>query len=139
MPKKPHSEPIAQEMRIYDQAGLRLYLNKSEREAFLQAANEEDREDRVFCHVLHYSGCRPSEALELSTQRILIHESALVFRSLKKRKYDNQGRKKKPHYRAVDVPEGVIDDIDLVFAIRQQQRAKKGKDLPLWSMSRPTA
>jgi hypothetical protein len=42
MPKKPYSEPIAQEMRLYDQAGLRLYLNKSEREAFLQAANEED-------------------------------------------------------------------------------------------------
>jgi integrase/recombinase XerD len=34
------------------------------------------------------------------------------------------------------VPERVID---LVFAIRQQQRAKKGKDLPLWTMSRPTA
>jgi integrase/recombinase XerD len=57
-------------MWLYDQAGLRLYLNKSEREAFLQAANEEGREDRVFCHVLHYSGCRPFEALELSTQRI---------------------------------------------------------------------
>ena len=54
---------IAPEMRIYDQQGQRLYLSREERGAFLEAANQESPEARLFCHVLHDTGCRPSEAL----------------------------------------------------------------------------
>ena len=82
------------EMRLFSPAGERLYLTAQERERFLDAANHEDRQERMFCHVLHYTGCRPSEALELSPGRILMAESAIVFRSLKKRKQDSKGRQK---------------------------------------------
>ena len=49
---------IAPEMRIYDQQGKRLYLSREERVAFLEAANQESPEARLFFHVLHDTGCR---------------------------------------------------------------------------------
>ncbi|MEJ1343164.1 MAG: hypothetical protein RPU42_04600 [Candidatus Sedimenticola sp. (ex Thyasira tokunagai)] len=62
----------ADEMRLFDNNGHRLYLTAEERTRFLDAATEETREDRVFCHLLHYTGCKPSEALELAPDRIFL-------------------------------------------------------------------
>lgn len=130
---------ISPEMRLFGPDGERLYLTTQERQRFLAALDEERPMDRLFCHVLHYSGCRPSEALELVPRRILIEEKALVFRSLKKRKQDAKGRIKQPQYRTVPVPEMLIENLDLVYGIRALQKKGKGLDIPLWTMSRPTA
>lgn len=130
---------ISPEMRLFGLGGERLYLTAQERERFLSALDEEHPMDRLFCQVLHYTGCRPSEALELVPRRILIEEKAIVFRSLKKRKQDAQGRIKQPQYRTVPVPSVLIENLDLVFSIRTLQKKVKGLDIPLWSMSRPTA
>ncbi len=127
------------EMRLFSPAGERLYLTAQERKLFLSAAEEEERVERMFCHVLHYTGCRPSEALELSPGRILIDDQALVFRSLKKRKEDGRGRTKQPQYRTVPVPKILVESLDLVFGIRSMHRSQKGLKNPLWTMSRPTA
>jgi integrase len=101
--------------------------------------NEETREDRMFCQVLHYTGCRPSEALELTPSRILIDTKDIVFRSLKKRKIDGKGRVKQPEYRTVPVPTNLIDIFDLVFDIRRLYRRQESLKKPFWTMSRPTA
>jgi integrase/recombinase XerD len=130
---------ISPEMRLFSPAGERLYLTAQERERFLDAANHEDRQERMFCHVLHYTGCRPSEALELSPGRILMEETAIVFRSLKKRKQDSKGRQKLPQYRTVPVPFKVVDGLDLVFGIRKTQKRGKNLEKLFWPMSRPTA
>jgi integrase len=128
-------------MRIYDPQGNRLYLNAAERQAFLAAAGEEGPQERVFCHVLYYTGCRPSEALELTARRIFVDERAILIRSLKKRAFHNDGSPKEPEYRTVDVPEVLIEDIDLVFDVRTRTRMRKGKvfNKPLWEMSRVQA
>ena len=130
---------ISQEMRLFSPSGERLYLNGLERKQFLAATSEEEPIQRMFCSVLCYTGCRPSEALELTPERILIEEQALVFRSLKKRKVDSKGRIKQPQYRTVQVPQEFIEKLDLVFGIRAIQ--KRGKDIrtSFWSMSRSTA
>ncbi|GAW87403.1 hypothetical protein bplSymb_SCF08301P003 [Bathymodiolus platifrons methanotrophic gill symbiont] len=86
-------------MSLYDKTGGRLYLNKNERERFLNEAAKEVRENRMFCHVIHYCGCRISEALALSSSQILIEDKVLVFQTLKKRKLDNKGNTKEPEYR----------------------------------------
>lgn len=130
---------ISPEMRLFSPTGERLYLTAQERQRFLSALDEEHPMERLFCHVLHYSGCRPSEALELIPQRVLIEEQALVFRSLKKRKKDARGRIKQPQFRTVPVPGVLIESLDLVYAIRALQKKQKGLDIPLWTMSRPTA
>lgn len=109
---------ILSEMRLYDHEGQRLYLTEKEREQFLNTANEQEREKRMFCHVLHYTGCRPSEALELSPSKVKLIEKSIIIRTLKKRSHDNQGRKKKPHFRHVPVPEKLIENFDLVFDLR---------------------
>lgn len=127
------------EMRLFSLKGDRLYLTSDERERFLDAAEHEENESQMFCRVLHYTGCRPSEALELVPGRVLFDENALVFRSLKKRKEDSRGRLKLPQFRTVPVPKHIIKDLDLVFGIRKIQRKSKGLDKPLWKMSRPTA
>lgn len=127
------------EMRLHDNRGQRLYLTQDERDRFLKAASEEGRENRVFCHVLHFTGCRISEALELTTSRILISEKEIIFRTLKKRKLDQNGNPKKKQYRHVPVPDRLIDELDLVFDLRRLQKQNNQRDKPLWKMSRTTA
>ena len=127
------------EMRIFNKESHRLYLNEPERQRFLDAAKDESRDLQVFCHTLHYTGCRPSEALELSAGRIDLVDHSIVFRSLKKRPYDNQGRKKQPAFRSVAVPERLIEDMDLVFDLRGRQKDKALMTERLWGMGRQTA
>ncbi len=130
---------ISPEMRLFSPEGERLYLNTQERADFLAALDDEAPQDRLFCQVLHYTGCRPTEGLQLIAKRVLVGEQSLVFRSLKKRKVDNKGRKKQPQFRTVPVPELLIDRLDLVFDLRARQKRGQRLDDPLWPMSRPTA
>ncbi len=126
------------EMRLFDNEGQKLYLTARERKQFLEVAKLETWETRVFCRLLHYTGCRLSEALNLTANKILISEKAVVFRTLKKRKFDNLGRKRKPQFRKVPVPEKLIEELDLVFDLRRKM-SKKELNTPLWPISRTTA
>lgn len=105
----------------------------------MSALDEEDPTDRMFCQLLHYTGCRPTKALQLAPKRVLIDEVSIVFRSLKKQKFDGRGREKQPQLRTVPIPQSFIERLDLVFDLRAQQKKGKYLDTPLWSMSRPTA
>ena len=71
---------------LYDDSGKRKYLTPAERETFLKAADEAEREVRTFCHTLAYTGCRISEALQLTADRVDLKGGVIVFESLKKRK-----------------------------------------------------
>src|ERR687892_1772833 len=72
---------------LYDSHGHRKYLTPAERDAFLKAADEtEVREVRTFCATLAYTGCRISEALALTADRIDLKDGAIVIESAKKRK-----------------------------------------------------
>ncbi|MDB9526971.1 site-specific integrase [Oscillatoria sp. CS-180] len=85
--------------------------------------------------MLVYSGCRISEALELTPRRVELGEQCLRFRSLKKRK-DKDGQPR-AIYRTVPVPPTLLEQLDLVFGIREiQQRGDKRLDLPLWPRTR---
>ncbi|NDY73069.1 site-specific integrase [Desulfobacter hydrogenophilus] len=130
---------FAPEMRLLSPTGERLYLTAEEREKYLNAAIEEDPIERMYCQILYYTGCRPSEALELTPGRILIEEQSIVFRCLKKRKTDSKGRVKQPEYRTVPVPKILIEHLDLVFDIRQKQKKQKSLNTRLFNLSRPTA
>lgn len=125
-------------MTLYDKKGGRLYLNKDERDRFLNEASNEVRENRMFCHVLHYCGCRISEALALPSNQILIEDRVLVFQTLKKRKVDNQGNKKEPEYRRIEVPDRLIEELDLTFDLRRHQKSKNPEPFLLFPISRST-
>ena len=73
------------EAEIYTQ-GHRLYLTGSERTAFRTAAEAAPREVRTYCWTLLYTGCRPSEALALTADRVDFQAAVLTFESRKKRR-----------------------------------------------------
>lgn len=123
------------EMRLFDPAtGQQLYLTSKERKRFIDAANELDnRQHRMFCHVLHWTGARLSEVLELTGQRINIEQSAITFRTLKKNKYTNKGELKKPSYRLVPVSAELINSLDLLYGLRLMKKKKSpGLQKILW-------
>lgn len=113
---------------LYDLNGHRLYLTKAEREAFLKAAAKAPRDVRSFCEVLHFAGCRISEALALTPKQIDFENKALVFETLKKRR--------EGVFRAVPVPDSLLDTLSLVHGLRENQ---KQRDQSLWPWSRTTA
>ena len=119
-------------MQLFDAQSKRLYLTAEERRAFSAAAARADRPVRTFCAVLHDSGCRISEALALTPERVDLTGKAIVLESLKKRR--------RGVYRAVPVPPGLLDRLDLVHGVREAQRRGKGHaDRPLWPWARNTA
>jgi len=117
---------------LYDAGGARKYLTESERATFLREAEKAEREVRTLCGTLAYAGCRISEALALTADRVDFAQGVLVFESLKKRK--------RGVYRAVPVPPALLDALDLVHYIRAAQKGKDaGKKTLLWPWSRATA
>jgi integrase/recombinase XerD len=81
---------------------------------------------------LQPTGCRVSEALALTVDRVDITNNLIVFESLKKRK--------KGVFRAVPVPSSFIDALDMVHGLRElKKKAGGGKGVPLWEWSRTTA
>jgi integrase/recombinase XerD len=57
-------------MRLHTEDGARKYLTQGERAAFLREAERTDRAVRTLCMTLAYAGCRLSEALALTADRV---------------------------------------------------------------------
>ena len=119
-------------MNLYDRHGHRKYLTPAERQAFLAAAEDAQPEARTFCETLVHSGCRISEALALTANRVDLGAGVLVFESLKKRR--------KGVYRAVPVPPSFLDTLRSVHDLAiVHARPDRGRGVSLWDWSRATA
>ena len=117
---------------LFDQAGNRKYLTHDERKAFLKTADRAPCEVRTFCHLLHFSGCRISEALALTSDRVDFANGTVTFESLKKRR-DGV-------YRSVPVPPTLLDALDLVHNVRETEAKRgRGRKVKLWTWERTTA
>ena len=114
---------------LHDPNGNRKYLTKAERQAFLAAALEEERDHRTFCEMLHYSGARISEVLAVTVGRVDLDHHAVTFQSLKKRR--------EGVFRTVPLPPDFVERLDLVHGIREQQRQNRRSNR-LWTFSRTT-
>ena len=118
-------------MGLHTVEGLRKYMTAGEREAFLREADRADRAVRTLCMTLTYAGCRLSEALALTVDRVDLAAGVLTFESLKKRR-DGV-------YRSVPVPPSLLEALDMVHGIREQQSSKgRGRGVQLWPWSRMT-
>ncbi|MEJ8472872.1 tyrosine-type recombinase/integrase [Roseibium algae] len=122
-----------QGMSLYSQLGERKYLTSSERKKFLAALCViKNPAERTFCEMIHWTGCRPSEALALTAINIDLDESMVIIRSLKKR-----GRLKGKHFRPVPLPSEFARRLGMVHGIRDAQAsARGGHALPLWPFGR---
>ena len=117
---------------LYDADGNRKYLTADERKRFFDAIPEaltdrNGREKRTFALMLYYSGCRISEALEVTTGRIKYEREGVVFRTLKR---------KKQSFRFVPLPSPFLDKLDDVHHIKDF--VEKEPDKKVWSFNRKT-
>ena len=88
---------------LYTNTGERKYLDESERTRFIDCALQQQDAAGLLGLVLVLSGCRLTEALNLSPSDILEEEGAIVVRSLKKRQ--------KHEFRQIPLPPGTIAEL----------------------------
>jgi integrase/recombinase XerD len=88
---------------LFDIDGQRKYLDAREARSFIAAVRNTAIRERLFCEVLFYTGCRISEALELTPRRLDSDGRRIVFRTLKRRRLC---------YRAVPLPARLMRDIE---------------------------
>lgn len=119
-------------LRLYDAKGARKYVTAAERRRFLEAAEQAPRQVRTLGLTLAYSGCRLSEALALTADRVDLAGGMIVVETLKTRR--------RGVYRGVPLPAHVLEALDLVHGVRELQRERRrGRDVRLWPVSRTTA
>jgi len=108
---------------LFDQEGNRKYLNAAERLRFFQAVNRlECTRDKSFCLTLYHMGCRISEALEVTRNRVDLEDKIMILRTLKQRKHQR--------YLDLSIPD------DLLGAVKNQLRHTNTNRL--WDFSRTT-
>jgi len=109
--------------------GKRKYLTAEEQGRCIAAANAHERaEVRTLCLTLAYTGCRISEALALTADRVDLPDKSITFQTLKQRN--------KVKYRSVPCPDALIDALELVHRVRKLKKTKRQASLPLWSWGR---
>ena len=112
--------------------GKRKYLTAEEQGRFIAAANAHERaEVRTLCLTLAYTGCRISEALALTPDRVDLSDKSITYQTLKQR-----GKVK---YRSVPCPDALMDALELVHRVRKAKKTKRQAQLPLWSWGRTQA
>jgi len=111
---------------LYDRQGHRKYLTEAERRAFAKAALRREPEVRTFCLVLKDTGCRLSEALEVTADHIDPEAGVIVFRSLKKRRDDV--------HRAVPLSLSLLGELVQAHGLRELEFSER-----LWPWHRMTA
>lgn len=110
---------------MFDRQGNRKYLNGAERRAFLRTAEKEpDALRRAFCLTLFHSGCRISEGLNVTTERVDLADRTVVFETLK--------RRKRGHFRAVPIPDSLVE-------LLRRVAPHGNPSSRVWPFSRPTA
>ena len=108
--------------QLYDGRGQRKYLCAAEREQFVTTLEDCPAETRLFGLTLHYTGCRLSEALSLTSGRVDASEGVIVLQTLKKRRSGV--------FRAVPAPPLLIAELGALSA---------GAEKRLWNWSRVTS
>lgn len=121
----------AAQMTLHSAVGGRKYLNAAERHRFMAAVSNLRPEQRVFCLMLLWSGCRITEALSVTASAIDLDSGVVSFETLK--------RRMRGVVRQVPLPPSVLKELDEVFSLRQRQRRPELGARKLWLWSRSTA
>ena len=114
---------------LFDSEGRRLYLTDDERIHLVRMARDTlAPKQALYVEMLAFSGCRVSEALNLTAQSVNLGSGEVVFNTLKKRRDD--------HYRIVPLPADFLERLAGILDLRKLQSTAKGRATKLWPMSR---
>ena len=116
------------QITLFDTAGNRKYLTPEERQRFYQATGEVSKDWRMFGLMLYYTGCRPTEALNLKVKDIDFSSSAVTFNTLKQRREDV--------YRQIPLPDEYLRSLDNSYDLRILQKRSKSRNSYIWGKSR---
>ena len=111
----------------------RKYLTGDERARFLAAVRTHPRPQvQTLARTLAMTGCRVSEALAIRACDVDLDAAELRIATLKRRR---------EHWRAVPVPEDLVQALDLVHRVRAAQNSKseRGRTRLLWNITRQAA
>jgi len=71
---------------LLDERGQRKYLTSKERQAFLKAITKLPDAEHLYCAMLVWTGCRPSEARLIRYEHLDLAENVIIIPTLKKRR-----------------------------------------------------
>jgi len=118
-------------MTLHTPFGGRKYLNSAERRRFAAAAATMPPEERVFCLLLMWSGCRISEALSVTALSFDHASGTVAILTLK--------RRNKIVIRQVPLPRSLTTDLAEVFDLRAREQNLDLARNRLWNWHRVTA
>jgi len=109
----------------------RKYLTAAERTRFLATVRAHPKPAvQTLARTLALTGCRVSEALAIRACDVDLDAAELRIATLKRRR---------EHWRAVPIPEDLVQALDLVHRVRAAQASARGRTRPLWNISRQAA
>lgn len=122
-------------MSMFSDQGERKYLNERERKRFYKALlTIKEPAKRTFVEMIFWTGCRPSEALELTFIQINIEDAVIIFRSLKKR-----GKEKGKQFRIVPIPKKFAKTLNAIHDVTATQKSRSASlHACLWTFKRQT-
>ena len=109
----------------------RKYLTRDERTRFLAAVRTHPKPIvQTLARTLALTGCRVSEALALRACDVDLDAAEIRIATLKRRR---------EHWRAVPVPEDLVQALELVHRLRRAQTSPRGRSAALWPVTRQAA
>ena len=109
----------------------RKYLTAEERTRFLAAARAHPKPSvQTLARTLAMTGCRVSEALAIRACDVDLEAAELRIATLKRRR---------DAWRAVPIPEDLVQAIELVHRVRRAQASPRGRTARLWNITRQSA
>lgn len=119
----------AQCLSLHGPGGGRKYLNAAERMRFIAAAQGQDRDVRLFCLLLAWTGGRISEALKVSPISFDLDRGVVAMVTLKRRR---------PVIREIVLPPSLVSALDRAYRLREAQHDPERATRRLWPWCRQT-
>ena len=116
------------QITLFDTAGNRKYITPEERERFYTSTGDVSKDWRMFGLMLYYTGCRPTEALNLKIKDIDFSAGAVTINTLKQRR--------EGVYRQIPLPDDYLTGLDNSFDLRTMQKRSKPRNSYIWGWSR---
>lgn len=115
---------------LYTHDGQRKYLNQAERRRVLEVLQRLKCERALWSRLLHCTGGRVSEVLDVRAISFQVDRSIVALRTLKRRRL---------HVREIPIPRSLMADIDRHFSLRELQKNPETATQRLWPFHRVTA
>jgi len=116
------------QITLFDTVGNRKYITPEERERFYTATGGVSKDWRMFGLMLYYTGCRPTEALNLKVKDIDFSSGAVTINTLKQRR--------EGVFRQIPLPDDYLTGLDNSFDLRTLQKRSKPRNSYVWGWSR---